>query len=110
LKKKERSVPYIMHTARSVGDDTPTWSSGRYESPVGHKIKYEKEFLDARANAAVINTREEWENPVWRAAHERRLSAPVRPTLWPPASSSGSSGGPAVLRASVASTGVRSSA
>ena len=63
--------PSIKYTARSVRNDTPIWSPGRYQQSVGHKIKYGKEFLDVGQRRRLRDAGS-WQNPAWRAAHERR--------------------------------------
>ena len=58
--------PYVMYLARPVWDESPTWSPGRYESAVGHYVKYKAEYRDASAYATIIHSREDWETGVWR--------------------------------------------
>jgi hypothetical protein len=58
--------PYVMYAARATSDDSPTWSSGRYEPASGHFVKYESEFRSARAFATIIRSRADWESGRWR--------------------------------------------
>jgi hypothetical protein len=59
--------PYVMYTARPVGDENrTTLSPGRYEPAAGHYVKYEAEFRAARAYATIIHNRADWESGVWR--------------------------------------------
>jgi hypothetical protein len=66
LLDRVRVFPYTMYTARSRHDDSPTYSSGRFEPTVGHYIKYELEFRMARAFASVIRSRADWEANGWK--------------------------------------------
>jgi hypothetical protein len=90
---KVKTFPYVMYLARQVGDNSRTWSSGRYEPAVGHYIKYEAEFRTASAYATVIKSCADWEDGAWRqfdpiscrfrytftAASEKIVSALRRP-------------------------------
>lgn len=66
LLHKVRRFPYVMYTARSKYDFSPTHSPGRYEPVVGHYVKYPGEFRVARAYATIIRSRADWENGAWR--------------------------------------------
>jgi hypothetical protein len=66
LLEKVKIFPYVMYLARSVCDESPTWSRGRYEPAVGHFVKYEKEFRTASAYATIIHNRADWEGGMWR--------------------------------------------
>ena len=63
---KVKMFPYVMYLARPVWDESPTWSPGRYESAVGHYVKYGAEYRDASAYATIIHSREDWETGAWR--------------------------------------------
>jgi hypothetical protein len=65
LLRSTQVFPYVMYTARSVRDKSPTWSSGRFDAAVGHFVKYEPEFRAARAFATVIHSRADWESKEW---------------------------------------------
>jgi hypothetical protein len=80
---KVKMFPYVMYTARHVHDDSPTWSRGRYESTVGHYVKYEREFRAANAYATIIQSRADWETGRWRefdpaSVAPRPVSSPRR--------------------------------
>jgi hypothetical protein len=68
--------PYVMYTARSRHDDSPTYSGGRFEPTVGHYIKYEAEFRMAQAFARAIRTRADWEGGGWKSVDHRTVVAP----------------------------------
>lgn len=74
---KVRRFPYVMYLARERGEDSPTWSRGRYDSAVGHFIKYETEFELAAAYATVIRGREDWEGGGWRQFAPASIAAPA---------------------------------
>jgi len=65
LLDKTKVFPYVMYLARSVRDDSPTWSRGRYEPAVGHFVKYDTEFRAASAFATIIRSRADWEDNRW---------------------------------------------
>jgi hypothetical protein len=65
LLPRTQVFPYVMYTARSVRDESPTWSTGRFDAAVGHFVKHEPEFRAARAFATVIHSRADWESKEW---------------------------------------------
>ncbi|HTS53511.1 MAG TPA: hypothetical protein VMH26_09585 [Burkholderiales bacterium] len=65
LLHKVKRFPYVMYSARSVHDESPTWSRGRYEGSVGHYVKYPREFEAASSYATVIRSRADWESRGW---------------------------------------------
>ena len=65
LSHKVKLFPYVMYLARSVRDDSPTWSPGQYEPAVGHFVKYENEFRAASRYATIIRGRADWEDGAW---------------------------------------------
>jgi hypothetical protein len=83
LLHKVKRLPYVMYTARSKRDNSPTYSPGRYEPAVGHFVKYENEFRAASAYATIIRSRTDWENRAWMqfnpaSAVSRPVSLPRR--------------------------------
>ncbi|MDP2052165.1 MAG: hypothetical protein Q8L75_00910 [Acidobacteriota bacterium] len=76
LLDKVRRFPYVMYLARAKGDDSPTWSRGRYDAALGHFVKYETEFALATAYATVIRTREDWESGSWRQFDPASVAPP----------------------------------
>jgi hypothetical protein len=77
LLHKIKVFPYVMYTARSVHDDSPTWCSGYYESTVGHYVKYETEFRTANAYAAIIRSRADWERGAWKQFDPAAVAFPL---------------------------------
>ena len=65
LRQKVKLFPYVMYTARPARDESPTWSRGEYEPEVGHFVKYEWEFRNAKAFATIIRSRADWEDERW---------------------------------------------
>lgn len=65
LLRKVKRFPYVMYTARSARDDSPTWTSGRYVPAAGHYVKYEGEYIAARACATIIRNRADWNKADW---------------------------------------------
>ena len=77
-----KRFPYVIYSARSVHDESPTWSRGRYEGSVGHYVKYPREFEAASSYATVIRSRADWESGAWvDFAPTRAASRPVSPLL-----------------------------
>jgi hypothetical protein len=66
LLKRVKRFPYVMYLARPVDDDSPTWSSGRFERDVKLYVKYEYEFHSAMAYSMVIADRADWEQGTWK--------------------------------------------
>jgi hypothetical protein len=71
LLHKVKRFPYVMYLARPVKDDSPTWgryptwSWGRYDTAVGHYVKYDNEFRTACSYATIIRSRMDWLNGAW---------------------------------------------
>ncbi|MEO6186411.1 MAG: hypothetical protein ABIP38_05875 [Steroidobacteraceae bacterium] len=75
--------PYVMYTARSRRDRSPTWTYGRFDPDVGHYVKYETEFRSATALASLIRSRADWEKGAWRQVDVMALPVePIRRSLW----------------------------
>ena len=65
LLNKAKLFPYVMYAARSLRDDSPTWTRGRYEPAVGHFVKYDAEYREATAFATIIRSRADWQDNRW---------------------------------------------
>jgi len=83
LLHKVKLFPRVMYLARTVSENSPTWSPGSYEPAVGHYVKYENEFRAARAYATIIRGRADWQNGAWkhfdaRSTSPRPISLPRR--------------------------------
>jgi hypothetical protein len=80
LLHKVRVFPYVMYTARSMSDTSPTWMSGDYEPTVGHFVKYEKEFRAASAHATIIHSRANWQKGAWTQYDPTSVASPLDTT------------------------------
>lgn len=84
LLDKVKMFPYVMYTARPIGDPRSTWSPGSFEPAVGHYVKYPGELRAASAYATIIRSRADWESRAWiqfdptSAASPRPVSLPYR--------------------------------
>jgi hypothetical protein len=65
IRDRVKLFPYVMYTARSARDLTPTWSAGNYQPALGHSVKYETEFRKASAYSTIIRSRSDWEQGAW---------------------------------------------
>ena len=77
LLNKVKRFPYVMYTARSTYDISPTHTPGRYEPAVGHFVKYEGEYRAASAYATIIRNRAAWENGAWMRFDPASASRPI---------------------------------
>jgi hypothetical protein len=76
LLPRTQVFPYVMYTARSVRDESPAWSTGRFDAVAGHFVKYKPEFRAARAFATVIHNRADWERKEWTRLDFRSVVLP----------------------------------
>jgi hypothetical protein len=75
LLNKVKVFPYVMYTARPIGDPRSTWSPGSFEPAVGHYVKYPKEFRAATAYATIIRSRADWEGGAWMQFDPRSVAS-----------------------------------
>jgi hypothetical protein len=80
LLDKVKLFPYVMYTARPIGEHRSTWSPGSFEPAVGHYVKYPGEFRAATAYKTIIRNRVDWESGIWMQFDPRSVAPP------PPAS------------------------
>ena len=81
LLQKVKHFPYVMYLAREIGDHTPTWAGGRYESAVRHYVKYEGEFRTAKAQTNSLRCSADWQKESWMQPNFEPVEFPPR-TLW----------------------------